>query len=162
MKRNLPVFAALAVGLMNSSPVASLKAGEFDKKTIITISQPVAVEGTILPSGQYVLKLQDKSQVQDVIEIFNSNETALLMKILPIHASRLQPAEKTEFSFYQASAGQPAALHTWFYPGDLTGFEFVKPRHAASAMSGEAGAAKKTPAHLPQNAAPVEPTPAGS
>jgi hypothetical protein len=56
MKRYLPVFAALAMGLMSSAIAPSLKASETDKKTIITISQPVAVEETLLPAGRYVLK----------------------------------------------------------------------------------------------------------
>jgi hypothetical protein len=37
---------------MSSAFAPSLKASETDKKTIITISQPVAVEGTLLPAGQ--------------------------------------------------------------------------------------------------------------
>jgi hypothetical protein len=54
MKRYLTVFAALAMSLLSSGVVPSLKASESDKKTIITISQPVTVEGTLLPAGQYV------------------------------------------------------------------------------------------------------------
>jgi hypothetical protein len=38
MKYNLPIFAALAISLMTSASVPSLKASEFDKKTIITVS----------------------------------------------------------------------------------------------------------------------------
>ena len=52
MKRNLPVFAALAMSLISSAFVPSLKAGEWDKKTTLTISKPVAVQGTILPAGR--------------------------------------------------------------------------------------------------------------
>jgi hypothetical protein len=126
MKRYLTVFAALAMSLMSSAFVPSLKASEWDKKTIITISQPVTVEGTLLPAGQYVLKLQDSALSQDVVYIFNAEETRLITTVLAIHAYRLQPTGKSEFSFYETPTGQPAALHRWFYPGDNDGLEFLR------------------------------------
>src|SRR6202030_1572304 len=114
MKYNLPVFAALAISLMSSASVASLKASEFDKRTIITISQPVAVQGTILPAGQYVLRLQDLWSTRDLVNIFNGDETRLIITVHPIHAFRQEPADKSAFSFYDSPAGQPTALRTWF------------------------------------------------
>ena len=51
MIRYLPVFAALAVSLMGSAFVPSLKASEFDKKTTFTISQPVAVDRYCRPAS---------------------------------------------------------------------------------------------------------------
>ena len=137
MKRNLPVFAALAMSLISSAFVPSLKAGEWDKKTTITISQPVAVQGTVLPAGQYVLRLAESPSNKDVVYVYNGEETRLITTVLTIHAYRLQPTGKSEFSFYESPAGQPAALHTWFYPGDNSGFEFLQPHHAAAAESGE-------------------------
>jgi hypothetical protein len=134
MKRNLPVFAALAMSLTSSAFVPLLKASEFDKKTIITISQPVAVQRTILPAGQYVLRLQ-----RDVVYVFNGEETRLITAVLAVHADRLQPTDKSEFSFYDSRAGEPTALHTWFYPGDNSGFEFLQPRHTAAPNSSAPG-----------------------
>jgi hypothetical protein len=139
MKRYLPVFAALAMSLMSSALVPSLKASEEDKKTIITISQPISVEGTILPAGRYVLRLLPYSSGRNVVYVFNAKETRLITTILAIHASRLRPTDDSEFKFYDASAGQPAALHTWFYPGDDSGFEFRQPRHAVAAETSAAG-----------------------
>jgi hypothetical protein len=139
MKRRLPVFAALAVSLISSAFVPSLKASESDRKTIITISQPISVEGTTLPAGQYVLRLQDPSTRQDVISIFNGDETRLIATVVANHAYRIQPTGKSEFSFYKSPAGQPAALHTWYYPGDDDGWEFLRPRHAVQAQPSAAG-----------------------
>ena len=162
MKRKLPVFTALALSLMSSMLIGSLNASEIDRKTTITISQPVAVEETILPAGQYVLKLQDSGPTQDVVKIFNSEETHLIATIMPIHAYRLRPADKSEFSFYDSPAGQPTALRTWYYPGDPDGFEFLQPRHTVVADSNTAiAAAKKTPARLPQPTLATEPSVAG-
>jgi hypothetical protein len=134
MKRHLPVFAALAMSL-SSAFVPSLQASVSDKKTIIKISEPVTVEGTLLAAGQYVLRLQDSSANRDVIYIFNGEETRLITTVLAIPAYRLEPTGKSEFSFYHSPTGQPAALHTWFYPGDNSGFEFLQPHRAAAAES---------------------------
>jgi hypothetical protein len=124
VKRYLSIFAALAMSLMSSAFVPSLKAGDLDKRTIITISQPVTVEGAILPAGRYVLRLNNSGSVL----ILNAEETRLITTVLAIHTYRLQPTGKSEFSFYNMPAGQPAALHTWFYPGDPSGFEFRQPQ----------------------------------
>jgi hypothetical protein len=126
MKGYLPVLAALAVSQMSSTFVPSLKASESDEKTIIKTSQPIAVDGTVLPPGQYVLKLQESSINRNIIFIFNGNETQLITTIFAIHADRLEPTDKTEFSFYGPREGQPTALHTWFYPGEDSGFEFLQ------------------------------------
>ena len=162
MKSNLPVFAALAISLMSSAFVPSLRASEFDKKTIITISQPVAVQGTILPAGQYVLKLQDLWSTGELVGIFNGDETRLIVTVHPIHAFRHEIGDKSDFSFYNSPAGQPAALRTWFYPGDPSGFEFLQPRNMAAAGSPEAlTAAKKTPTRSAKHAAAAEPSASG-
>jgi hypothetical protein len=139
MKRYLPVFTALAMSLMSSAFVPSLRAGVEDQKTIITISQPVAVQGKVLPAGRYVLKLQNSSSSRNVVTIFNDEETRVLITVLAIHAYRLQPTDKTAFSFYGSSAGQPAALHEWFYPGEESGFEFLNLQHQVAADPGAVG-----------------------
>jgi len=139
MKRSLPVFAALATSLMSSAFTHSLKASELDKKTIITISQPVTVKGTTLPPGQYVLKVPVSSFATDLVYIFNGEGTRLITTVLAIPAYRLSPTGKSEFSFYESPAGQPAALRKWFYPGDNYGIEFQRPRHAVAAESSSAG-----------------------
>lgn len=139
MKRYLPVFAALATSLMSSAFVPSLRASESDEKTIITISQPIEVQGTILPAGQYVMKLQDSPSNRSVIYVFNSEETRLMTTVLAIHAYRLDPTNKSDFSFYESPAGQPPALHKWFYQGDNYGLEFLPPQHAVATESSAAG-----------------------
>jgi hypothetical protein len=140
MKRHLFVFAALAVCLISSAFVPSLKAGEFDKRTTITISHAVAVRDTILPPGKYVIKLQDDTlSGQNVIHIFNGEGTRLISTVLATHAYRLEQADRSDFSFYESPSGQPAALHLWFYPGDNDGFEFSRPQRKVAGDSGAAG-----------------------
>lgn len=139
MFRYSPVFAALALSLMSSAFVPSLKASETDKKTVITVSQAIAVEETVLPAGKYVLRLLSSSASRDIVQIYNAEETQLITTIQAIPAYRLRPTGDTMFSFYEAPAGQPSGLHTWFYPGDNSGFEFLQPHHAASSEASAAG-----------------------
>src|SRR5580693_3201293 len=140
MKRHLPTFAALALSLMSSAFVPSLKASESDKKTIITTSQSVTVRGTTLPPGTYELRALDSSASRNVIFIFNAEDQRLITTVLAIPAFRLRPADRTELSFYNSLAGQPAALHLWFYPGDNYGFEFLPgPHHTVAADPGAGG-----------------------
>jgi hypothetical protein len=138
MTSYLPVFAALAVGLMGSALVPSLKASERDQKTMIGISQPVVVERTILPAVQCVLKLSDFSFQRDLVYIFNGDGTRLITVVLAIHATRPLPTNKTVFSPYNSPPGQPTALHTWFYPGADNGLELVQPQYTATAKSSAA------------------------
>jgi hypothetical protein len=139
MFRYAPVFAALALSLMSSAFVPSLKASETDKKTVITASQAIAVQETILPAGKYVLKLLNSSSSRDIVQIYNAEETQLITTILAIPAYRTRPTGETMFSFYEVPEGQPSGLHTWFYPGDNSGFDFLQPHHAASLEASAAG-----------------------
>ena len=131
MRRYLPVVAALATSLMSGAFIPALSASELDENTIITISRPLDVQGTILPAGQYVLKLLESPSNREIIHVFNSDQTRLMTTILAIHAYRLDPTDRSAFSFYDSRAGQPAAVHTWFYPGETSGFEFRQQKNKA-------------------------------
>ena len=139
MKHYLPVLAALATSLMSSSFIPTLNASDSDKRTIVTISQPVSVEGTILEAGKYVLMLQEEPSGQNIVRILNGDGTRLITTVLAIHTYRLEPTSQSEFKFYESAGGQPAAWHAWFYPGDNSGFEFRQPTPTATPVSVEAG-----------------------
>jgi hypothetical protein len=124
MKRYLSVFAAVAMSLMSGVYVPSLRANEVDEKTVITISQPITVDGTLLPAGRYILKLQDSPFRGSVVYIFNGEENRLITAVLANRAYRLEPTGNSVFSFYDPAAGQPPALRTWFYAGETAGLEF--------------------------------------
>src|SRR5580658_3017236 len=101
MKRHLSVCAALAMCLISSAFVPSLKASEFDKRTVITISRAVTVRDTTLPPGKYVLKLDESLSSPNVVYIFDGDGTRLITTILAIHTFREEPADKSVFSFYE-------------------------------------------------------------
>jgi hypothetical protein len=45
--------------LIGGAFVPTMKGDEWNKKTDITISQPIEIQGTVLPAGSYVIKLLD-------------------------------------------------------------------------------------------------------
>jgi hypothetical protein len=132
MKHYIPAFAALAVSFMSSALVPALKADPLNKKTEITIDQPIAVEGTVLLPGSYVIKVLDSPGDRSIIQIFDAETDHLINTILAIPAYRVIPAEEDTFEFYASRDGQPKALHTWFYPGDRNGFDFPDSRSLAA------------------------------
>ena len=130
MFRYLQASALLGASLVGAL-VPSLKADDWDKKTIITINEQVAVEGVVLPPGEYVLKLLGSPSNRQIVEIFNRDETHLIGVELALAAYRLEPGNGSNLSFYELPAGQLPALRTWFYPGESNGIEFRSPRAAA-------------------------------
>src|SRR5215510_7525740 len=105
---------------------ASVKADEWNKKTVVTFSQPVEVPGgVVLPAGAYVFKLLDSASNRHIVQIFNQDQTHIYATVLAIPNYRLQVTGKTVITFVERAAGEPQAIRAWFYPGDNFGQEFV-------------------------------------
>jgi cobalamin biosynthesis Mg chelatase CobN len=52
-----------------------------------------------------------------------------------LRAERLEPASTPEVRFMETASGTPAAIRTWWYPGERTGFEFIYPREQARRLA---------------------------
>jgi hypothetical protein len=103
-------------GAFGALLVPSLLADEWNKKTILTIGEPIQVPGATLQPGKYVMKLLDSQTDRHAVQIFNGDENHIIATILAIPNYRLQPTGKTEFSFWETPPGQPKALRAWL-PG---------------------------------------------
>ena len=125
------VVAMASVGLLGVALSPSARADEWNKKTVMTVNEPIQVPNKVLPAGTYVIKLLDSPSDRHIVQIFNADETQLQTTILAIPNYRLQPTGKTVFSFWETPPGQPKALRAWFYPGDNFGQEFAYPKSAA-------------------------------
>jgi hypothetical protein len=124
----LKMYAAASVlGLASFAVMPSL-ADTWNKKTILTVNEPIQVPGKVLQPGKYVMKLMDSPSNRHVVQIFNEAENELQTTILAIPNYRLQPTGNTEFQWWETPAGQPKALRAWFYPGDNFGQEFAYPK----------------------------------
>jgi hypothetical protein len=101
------------------------RADERDKKTIVTVNQPIQVPGKVLPAGTYIFKLLDSNNNPTLVAIFDASETHLITTINGISDDRTETPDKTILQLEERPSGQPEALKAWFYPGDNTGVEFV-------------------------------------
>jgi len=121
------VFVALAIA-------PQVRADSFDKKTILTFTEPFEVPGVdaqILPAGTYVFKIINSWSDRSIVQIFNEDETHVYTTILAIADWRLKVTDKTVLTFKERGAGQPEAIKAWFYPGEAGGREFVYPKKRA-------------------------------
>ena len=131
---NVKVFAA-TLGLASLMIPGAAMADQWNKKTYITIGEPIQVPGKVLQPGRYVMKLMESPSNRHVVQIYNDREDQLQTTVLAIPNYRLQPTGKTEFQWWETPAGQPKALRAWFYPGDNFGQEFAYPKSEAVAIA---------------------------
>jgi len=131
MNRFSSFAAASCLGLASLMMMPNALADQWNKKTILTVNEPIQVPGKVLQPGKYVMKLLDSPSNRHIVQIFNDREDQLQTTVLAIPNYRLQPTGKTEFQWWEVPAGQPKALRAWFYPGDNFGQEFAYPKNEA-------------------------------
>src|SRR5256885_5051335 len=129
------VSLLFGVALIAAAVTPPAKADEWDKKTIITINEPVQMPSccnaehvVVLQPGTYVLALVDSLSDRHIVRVFEKDQKTVITTILAIPNYRLQPTDKSTFRFWETPAGQPRAMRAWFYPGDNFGQEFAYPK----------------------------------
>jgi hypothetical protein len=154
--RTAPIVLCLALASVAFAP--SAKADDWNRKTVITFSEPVEIPGVhlqgwgVLPAGTYVFKILDSKSDRHIVQIFSQDELTVYATILAIPNYRLKATDKTVMTFNEGIEGRPEALRAWFYPGRNWGEEFVYPK--AKAM--EIAAATKTPVLFTAAEIPLE------
>lgn len=128
------VTTTCGMALIGAMLTPSLRADDWDRKTVVTFGGPVEIPGVhlvgwgVLPGGTYVFKILDSASDRHIVQIFNKDETIVYATILAIPNYRLKATDKTVITFRERPAGQPEALRAWFYPGRNWGEEFVYPK----------------------------------
>ncbi len=130
MKRTNIAHFSMAFGLAATMAASSAvaKADAWDKKTTVRFSQAVEVPGYVLQPGKYVMKLVDSSSDRHIVQFMNERGNHVYAAAESINAYRKNVTSKTVITFYEARAGRPEPMRTWFYPGDEFGQEFVYPK----------------------------------
>ena len=138
------------------------RADEWNKKTVLTVDQPVQVTDALLEPGTYVLKLLDSPSDRHIVQIFNADQSHIIDTVLAIPNYRLRPTGKSQFMFWETPPGTAQALRAWFYPGDNFGQEFRYPQHLTElvARAEPAPAPAPPPAVAEEAPAPETPAPA--
>ncbi|HZR26291.1 MAG TPA: hypothetical protein VFA59_22030 [Vicinamibacterales bacterium] len=129
------VWLGLMVSLIGFVAVSSARADEWDKKTVLTFSQPVEIPGRVLPAGTYMFKLADSMSDRHIVQIFNADGSQIIATIMTIPDYRLKSTDETVIRFAEVPAGSPEAIRAWFYPGNTLGQEFVYPKSRAMQLA---------------------------
>ncbi len=131
--RNVSILTGVI--LFGAALVPSLKADEWNKRTVLTINEAIQMPSCCTPDhvvtlqpGTYVLVLVDSLSDRHIVRVFDKEQEHVLLTTLAIPNYRLQPTEKSSFGFWETPAGQPRAMRAWFYPGDNFGQEFAYPK----------------------------------
>jgi hypothetical protein len=125
------IFAVLALTLLGATLATGARADEWNKKTVLTFSQPVEIPGQILPAGTYTFVLLDSPADRHIVQVFSADGSHLITTVLAINNYRLKATGETVVKFAERAGDNPEALKAWFYPGDNFGQEFVYPKHRA-------------------------------
>ena len=130
------IFKSFAITLcavvLCATMATGAKADQWNKKTIVTFSEPVAIPGQVLDPGTYVFKLFDSPSDRNIVQIWTGDEDHLLAMISTIPDYQPQPNDQSVFILDESSGGPPAALLSWFYAGEKSGQTFIYPEYASS------------------------------
>jgi hypothetical protein len=135
--KRLMTSACAAAMLLTLSATPALAQGQpLDSRTEFTFNQPVELPGVTLPPGTYIFRFVDGTTGRKVMQVQAkdaSNKTYGMF--LTINAERPRPSDDAELRFLETPAGQPAAVKTWWYPGNTIGREFIYPKSQARRLA---------------------------
>lgn len=131
MKIGKAILVVLTLTVFGVLFASGVRADDWNKKTVMTFSQPVEIPGQILPAGTYVIQLVDLAGDRHIVRFFAADGIKVIATVLAINNWRLHPTGETVVKFAERSGDNPEALKAWFYPGDNFGQEFVYPKHRA-------------------------------
>ena len=122
------LMAVNAAGAFAQSMVA-------DSRTEFTFNAPVELPGTTLPPGTYVFRFADPNTSRQVMQVLDKGSNKTYGLYLTITAQRPRPSDEAELRFLETPAGKPAAVKTWWYPGNSIGREFIYPKEQARRLA---------------------------
>ncbi|HUP38617.1 MAG TPA: hypothetical protein VM115_00745 [Vicinamibacterales bacterium] len=137
MLTRLMTSACAAAMVLTMSATPTFAQGQpLDSRTEFTFNQPVELPGVTLPPGTYIFRFVDGTTGRKVMQVQAkdaSNKTYGMF--LTINAQRPRPSDDAELRFLETPAGQPAAVKTWWYPGNTIGREFIYPKSQARRLA---------------------------
>jgi len=129
--------AAFGLGVLAIVPAAH--ADVANQATKLVFNQPVQIPGnTVLPAGTYWFKVDGTAAPMDqnLVRIYNSNQTKLIATLETIPASRTRTTKRGELIFAEQPNDSPVALLKWFYPNLTSGHQFIySPTHQSHLMA---------------------------
>lgn len=126
----LSLIALVAVAAAVAPP-AQAQDGNFNRKTVLTFSQPFEIPGMVLPAGTYTFQLADTLVDRHIVSISSADGSKQIAMAMGIATNRVESTNQTVVTFSEVPVGAPDAIRTWFYPGRNGGVEFVYPKQRA-------------------------------
>lgn len=135
-KRLMTSACAAAMLLTLSATPSSAQGQPLDSRTEFTFNQPVELPGVTLPPGTYIFRFVDGTTGRKVMQVQAKDASSKTYGMfLTINAQRPRPSDDAELRFLETPAGQPAAVKTWWYPGNTIGREFIYPKSQARRLA---------------------------
>jgi hypothetical protein len=123
----LCLSGSLALSFFATKPAL---ADEMNKRTEFQFSGSVEIPGKVLAPGKYVFELANDGSDGNIVQIFSEDpngKESLVESVLTIPDYISNTPDKAIVRFEERPAGSAEAIHSWFYPGENTGWEFVYP-----------------------------------
>jgi hypothetical protein len=115
------------------------------KRTKVRFNAPVEIPNPntkagvmTLPPGEYVFAMADTGSSHHVVRVTDVTGRKVHSMVLTMPDYRLNATSKTVMYLGERPAGSPAAIKSWFYPGDTSGERFIYPKARAQALAAEA------------------------
>jgi len=114
MKIVRTILTVLTVSLLMVTFAAGARADTaFNKRTVVTFTQPVEIPGQILPSGTYTIELYESFGNRHIVRIYNADRSKLIATVLAIPNQRLTPTSDNVMKFTERPGNAPDALKAW-------------------------------------------------
>jgi hypothetical protein len=124
------MFASVSV-----RPAAAQGPQPLDDRTEFTFNSPVELPGVTLPPGTYVFHFVDANNQKKVMQVAEKSTNKTYGMFMTINAIRPKASDDAELRFLETPAGKPAAVKTWWYPGNTIGREFIYPKSQARRLA---------------------------
>ena len=130
------VFVCLA--MVHSADAQSGKRTKVRFNAPVEIPNPNTKTGVMtLPPGEYVFAMADTGSSHHVVRVTDATGQRVHSMVLTMPDYRLNATSKTVMYLGERPAGSPAAIKSWFYPGDTNGERFIYPKARAQALAAE-------------------------
>ena len=138
--RSAKVFRTiLGAGMSVALFASAAQAQPEDKRTYFTFSGPIALPGVTLPAGRYLFHIVDTTASRKVIQVLSDDQKKPYTMANTIADQRRDPPNDATVVFYESARGTPAAVKSWWYPGETIGYQFIYPRTQAKQIAKATG-----------------------
>jgi hypothetical protein len=128
MRRTLHFGLLVILGMCLAVWPSVSGADEWNRLTTAVFNHPVQIPGKVLPAGIYVFKLADISGERNVVQVWNADQTEIVVTVMGL-PEYLDTAPETDlFIFEEQGKGLPPLLKSWFSAGNRTGERFIYPK----------------------------------